>query len=84
MRKQPYMVMVRCPTADTAVPTGIRCDVADFSHIAVTAPIDCPACGGMHRWSLGDAWLRDAAFASGDPMGSLHRTDERDGVGPHG
>jgi hypothetical protein len=78
--KQPYMVMVRCPTADTAVPTGIRCDIADFSHIATTAPIACPACGGLHRWSLSDAWLRDAGFASGTIIGS--RTDERGGAVP--
>jgi hypothetical protein len=76
MLNQPYMVMVRCPTADTAVPTGIRCDIADFSRIAVTEPIACPACGEVHRWSLGDAWLRDAAFASAKPMGSLPRRDE--------
>jgi hypothetical protein len=78
--KQPYMVMVRCPTLDTAVPTGIRCDVADFSHIATTAPIAWPACGGMHRWSLSDAWLRDANFVVGTTIGS--RTDERGGAVP--
>jgi hypothetical protein len=82
VRKKPYMVMVRCPTADTAVPTGIRCDVADFSHISITAPIACPACGGVHLWSLSDARLRDADFVAGDTIGSLHRTDEREGAAP--
>jgi hypothetical protein len=80
MPSQPYMVMIRCPTADVAVATGIRCDVGDFSHIAVTEPIVCPACDGTHRWSLGDAWLRDATFALGELANLSLAPNPRGGV----
>jgi hypothetical protein len=65
----PYMVMVRCPEVDTAVPTGIRCEISGFSSLSARV-LECPGCGQAHRWSIDDAWLRDTAFATAQPPAS--------------
>ena len=44
----PYMVMVRCPTADTAVPTGVTCDLPSFAKLATQSELRCPKCGDVH------------------------------------
>ena len=61
----PYMVMVRCPNADKAVPTGVTCDLAAFSKLTSRRRFRCPECGGTHAWSAKSAWLRDRAYAMG-------------------
>jgi hypothetical protein len=61
----PYMVMVRCPTVDKAVPTGITCDLAGFTTLTSPKQLRCPQCADIHEWSLQDAWLRDRAYATG-------------------
>jgi hypothetical protein len=58
-----YVVMVRCPNADKAVPTGIVCELSAFSDLAEKpARLQCPECGHVHEWSVTDAWLRDTAY----------------------
>jgi len=59
----PYVVMVRCPTVDKAVPTGVVCDLKGFSALCQPASLLCPERGAIHVWSAADAWLRDASFA---------------------
>jgi hypothetical protein len=61
------MVMVRCPKVDKAVPTGVRCDISAFSGLSMRKQFTCPACGQRHKWSIEDAWLRDAAYATNEP-----------------
>jgi hypothetical protein len=58
-----YVVMVRCPNADEAVPTGMVCDLKTLDHLPdKPARLDCPVCGHTHEWSPSDAWLRGAAY----------------------
>ena len=58
-----YVVMVRCPNADEAVPTGMVCDLKTFDDLPdKPAHLDCPVCGHTHEWSPSDAWLRGAAY----------------------
>jgi hypothetical protein len=70
----PYMVMVRCPTEDEAVSTGVACDVAAFDGLAAHQTLLCPACGQSHVWSPEDAWLRDRAYAIGQLRFDLEPT----------
>jgi hypothetical protein len=58
--------MVRCPSVDAAVSTGVVCDIKTFSDLADRpARFTCAACGEVHEWSATDAWLRDPIFATG-------------------
>ena len=61
----PYIVMIRCPKADKAVSTGVRCDIRTFSGLVHRKKLHCPECGQTHGWSRNDAWLLDAAYATG-------------------
>jgi hypothetical protein len=61
----PYVVMIRCPEADKSVSTGLRCDLRMFVQL-VHQELRCPECGQLHAWSRSDAWLRDAAYATGE------------------
>jgi hypothetical protein len=61
-----YVVMVRCSTTDTAVQTGIRCRIEEFSALPPVDQFNCSACGEEHNWSTADAWLRDAIYATGE------------------
>jgi hypothetical protein len=62
----PYVVMIRCPEADKSVSTGLRCDLRTFMNLVDQETLRCPECGQMHAWSRSDAWLRDAAYATGE------------------
>jgi hypothetical protein len=57
-----YDVMVRCPTLDKAVSTGIRCEIREFADLRPHSEFSCTVCGHEHDWSVEDAWLRDANF----------------------
>ena len=58
----PYDVMVRCPSLDKAVATGIRCEIREFADLRAHSEFSCTVCGLEHDWSVEDAWLRDANF----------------------
>ena len=58
----PYDVMVRCPSLDKAVATGIRCEIREFAGLRPHSEFSCTVCGREHDWSVEDAWLRDANF----------------------
>jgi hypothetical protein len=61
-----YVVLVRCPNADTAVATGTICDLKTFAgHAGRPTEFKCPACGEIHGWTANDAWLRDPDFSAG-------------------
>jgi len=57
--------MIRCPTLDRAVPTGMTCDIKTFGALTELGRLSCPACGQVHIWSVMDAWLRDGAYRTG-------------------
>jgi hypothetical protein len=81
MMSMPYVVMVRCPNADEAVPTGMVCDLKTFDDLPdKPAHLDCPVCGHTHEWSPSDAWLRGAAYyaAGRVPTSGLASSRERD------
>jgi len=56
------LVMITCPATGRAVSTGIETEPTSFRRLPrVTAHMHCPACGQVHEWSVGSAWL------SGEP-----------------
>jgi hypothetical protein len=60
MGKLPYMVMIRCPAEDAAIPTDITCDIADFINLGIDFLLIVPHVGsdinGQSR-TLGCAML---------------------------
>ena len=52
------IVMIRCPSTDQQVSTGIEMSNMDRLP-AVTATMVCSACGGVHAWTRTDAWLAE-------------------------
>jgi hypothetical protein len=52
-------IMIRCPATNELIPVGIDTDRDSFSGLpdVVAAPVQCPACGGLHSWSKRDAVL---------------------------
>jgi hypothetical protein len=54
-------VMIRCPTTGCAVSTAIETEPDDFRRLPpVVAEMWCPACGQVHAWTTGSAWLDGA------------------------
>jgi hypothetical protein len=58
--------MIRCPIVGTAVPTGLTTETIKFESLSgVTVPLQCPACGKLHKWEHRDAWVeKDAPEAT--------------------
>lgn len=50
--------MIRCPTTDEPVPTGIGMDFETFRNVTMRDNVlsGCPACGGTHVWQGNDAF----------------------------
>ncbi len=54
------MVMIRCPVTGKEVPTGFGMDRASFESCQfIDNSFGCAACGQMHTWSKGDAFVKD-------------------------
>lgn len=48
---EPISLAIRCPTTDTAVPTGIAMDFDSLRSAEMTGnAVACPACGQTHVW----------------------------------
>jgi hypothetical protein len=57
-------ILILCPHTSTPVTTGLRIDWVVFKSLPpVAVPLRCPACGQMHRWKPGDAWIHTNAGA---------------------
>lgn len=53
-------VLIRCPTTEAYVPTGVSMDFATFFETDIGArELLCPDCGKLHRWARQDAWLKE-------------------------
>ena len=51
-------IVIRCPQKGTPVSTGLRTEwVLLHSIPRVGVPLQCPACGEMHKWFPQDAWI---------------------------
>lgn len=52
------VVMIWCPTTRRPVPTGIETDPRTFASLPdEPTQTKCPACGSVHVWWKGEAWL---------------------------
>jgi endogenous inhibitor of DNA gyrase (YacG/DUF329 family) len=57
-------ILVTCPRTGTPVSTGLKTEwVLLHSLPRVAVPLQCPACGQMHKWHPQDAWIGTAAPA---------------------
>jgi hypothetical protein len=54
-------VVIKCPTTDKLVPTGIAMDAQSFqrAEMGTNTLGNCPACGGNHVWNKEDAQLEE-------------------------
>jgi hypothetical protein len=51
-------VMIRCPITGRAIPTGVVMSEASFRSSVFTGnSVSCPACGGVHPFDSGNAWV---------------------------
>jgi endogenous inhibitor of DNA gyrase (YacG/DUF329 family) len=50
-------IMIRCPTADHPVPTGLTTDIIILDTLDITLTVRCPACNKIHKWKQKDAWI---------------------------
>lgn len=51
-----------CPKTRESVDVGIESEIGTLLRIrAQVVKARCPACGQMHEWPVGDAWLATAA-----------------------
>ena len=50
-------IMIRCPTFNTAVSTGLTTDVIKLDTLDITLSLRCPTCGKLHQWKQKDAWV---------------------------
>lgn len=56
--EQMAMVMIKCPVKNIPVPTGMGMDKQTFDSMQMSGnTFKCPACGQMHTWSKGQAFL---------------------------
>jgi hypothetical protein len=52
------MIMIRCPTLDKGVPTGLNTEKIKFDSLSgIPFVLVCPACGKIHRWRKPDALI---------------------------
>ena len=52
-------IMIRCPTADQPVPTGLTTEIIILDTLETTLSMRCPACRRVHRWRRKDAWIEE-------------------------
>jgi hypothetical protein len=60
-------IMIRCPTLNWPVPTGLTTDMIKLDSMNMTLIVHCPACDGDHEWKQEDAWVEKEAEVSGWP-----------------
>jgi hypothetical protein len=54
------IVLIRCPTTDAYVQTGVMMDFVTFFETDIGArELLCPDCGKVHRWAQHNAWLKE-------------------------
>src|SRR5580700_11518228 len=59
-------ILVQCPRTGAAVPTGLKTEWVLLKSLpCVAVPLRCSACGQIHKWKPGDAWI-GSARPSGD------------------
>jgi hypothetical protein len=52
-------ILIRCPTFDKAVPTGLTTRMVRLDPLDITLSLHCPACDMIHGWKQADAWIED-------------------------
>ena len=58
------IIMIRCPEARRAIPTGMRIDREAFRSMPVFfGRTYCPHCRLAHEWFAKDAWVCDPGTA---------------------
>jgi hypothetical protein len=52
-------VMIRCPTTQEPLATGIVMNRASLENSKLSNNISgpCPHCGQLHTWNIEDAWI---------------------------
>ena len=56
-------IMIRCPTLNKAVATGLSTESIVFDLLPdISVPLRCPACKKMHNWNPKDAWVKGEAL----------------------
>jgi hypothetical protein len=54
-------ILVQCPRTGAPVSTGLKTEWVFLRSLpSVAVPLRCPACGQMHKWKPGDAWIGSA------------------------
>ena len=60
-------ILIQCPRTGAPVSTGLKTEWVFLKSLpCVAVPLRCPACGQMHKWKPGDAWI-GSARRPGDP-----------------
>jgi predicted RNA-binding Zn-ribbon protein involved in translation (DUF1610 family) len=64
------MLTITCPVTGNRISTGVEIDPASVGLIpAVNARLTCPACGGVHVWSVLDATLESTEYECTETSG---------------
>lgn len=51
-------LVINCPVTNKPVSTGLRAEWVIFKSLPpVAVPLQCPACGSVHKWTPDDAWI---------------------------
>jgi hypothetical protein len=51
-------ILIQCPRTGAPVSTGLKTEWVFLKSLpCVAVPMRCPACGQMHKWKPGDAWI---------------------------
>jgi len=51
-------IVIRCPTFDREVPTGLTTESIKFDSLSgIKLSLHCPACLKRHSWEKKDAWV---------------------------
>jgi len=50
-------ILIRCPTFDKSVPTGLTTNMIKLDALDITLTVRCPACHKIHKWKQKDAWI---------------------------
>jgi hypothetical protein len=62
------MLMIVCPIAHRAVPTGVTVEPSNFECLLdVPRTLACSHCGGLHVWRKREAWLSDPGICTFEP-----------------
>ena len=62
------IIMIRCPEARRAIPTGMQIDREAFRSMPVFfGRTYCPHCRLAHEWFAKDAWVCDSGTTDCEP-----------------